>query len=159
MDQRFAFPSFSQPNLQQAASPPPFAAGDLSSQTAAAISTLIALLQPSGSGLTAPPATAVATATLETDRRAAEAFMRDITATAMRKLLDYLESASDMHPDIARCYRPLHAAIQAYRARNYVGALDTTYQIYRTIESLRAQRPDLPEIGKSVLAGGKRAHA
>jgi hypothetical protein len=158
MDQRFAFPSFSQPNVQPA-SPASFAAGDLSSQTAAALSALVALLQPSGAGMTASPADAAPMATFETERRASEAFLRDITAAGLRKLLDYLESASDKHPEILRCYRPFHAAIQAYRARNYAGALDTIYQIYRTIESLRTRHADLPELAKPVTAGGKRTHA
>jgi hypothetical protein len=159
MDQRFAFPGYSQANLQQASSPSPFAAGDLSYQTAAALSALIALLQPAGGGATAPRAAAAPIATLETDRRAAETLLRDITAAGLRKLLDYLETAGDKQPEMARCYRPFHAAVQAYRARNYGDALDRIYQIYRTIESLRAQRPDLPELGKTALAGGKRAHA
>lgn len=159
MDQRFAVPNFLQPNLHYAAPPSSFATGDVSGQTAAALSTLLALLQPFSAGMTVPATATPPIATPDVDRRASEALLRDITGAAMRKLLDYLEQAGDKHSEIARCYRPLHAAIQAYRSRDYAGALDIIYQLYRTIEAARARHPDLPEMGKSAPTGGKHAPA
>ena len=133
IDPRFAF------------SPLPFSGA--SGQTIAAVSGLLALLQ---SQVPVPGRPVTALPFSEPDRRAAEAFLRDVTAGPMRKLLDYFEGAGSQRPELAACYQPLHQAVQAFRNRDYAQALDLVYRTYRSIEMLRAQYPDLPEVGPAI---------
>lgn len=121
------------PNLQAGGSPSPFGDAELFGQIPAA--------------------------TPQADRRASEALLRDATSAGLRNLLDYLEGTAVKHPEMGRCYQPFHAAIQAYRSRDYGRVLDLVYQIYRTIEALRAQHPDLPEIGARMREDGKHTDA
>ena len=161
-DQRFGIPNFlnyPHANPQLAVPPSPFGAADISGQTAAAMSNLIAVLQPYAAALTGSTTGPAAATPLAADQRASEALLRDITAASLRKLLDYFESSGDKTPALAHCYQPFHAAIRAYRARDYAGALDTVYQIYRTVESLRTRHPDLPELGKGTTGPVRHARA
>ena len=155
-DQRFGFaplpPSFS-------AGAPPGAAGLLGGDLSAAVANLLGLLQGQtapfpgplpgplpGPFPGAPPAAPLGTVAPDDERRAAEAFLRDVAASTLRKLYQYLESATPRHAEIAPCYPPFQQAIRAYRARDYGQALSGGYQVYRMIAALRSRHPDLPDV-------------
>src|SRR5258708_28331 len=62
-------------------------------------------------------------------RRTAEAFLRDVAATTVRKLFRYVEAAAPRHPEVATCYPALHQAARAFQGHDYARALSDGYQV------------------------------
>jgi hypothetical protein len=152
-DPRFGFVPLS----PFAATPMPGAPAAFGGDLGAAVAAILGLLQgpPASLGGTPMPGPG------DDERRAAELFLRDVTAASLRKLYRYLESAAPRHAEIAPSYQPLQQAIRAYRAHDYAQALNGSYQVYRMIAALQARHPDLPEFADEPAGLGEppAAHA
>jgi hypothetical protein len=149
-DQRFGFtpPSGFGPTS-------PLVGGDLTAVVASLLGLLQGQAAPSpfaGFGGTAPGAPSHGLLPSDDERRANEAFLRDLAAASLRKLYRYLESAAPRHGEIATCYPVLHQAIRAYRARDYGQALSASHQVYRLIAALQSRHLDLPDVTDEATA-------
>jgi hypothetical protein len=91
------------------------------------------------------------------EQRAAEAFLRDLSAASLRKLYKYLELAAGRQADVAACYPAFHQAVQAYRARDFGQALNACFQVYRMIGLLRSRDLDLPDVPDEAEPDSKPA--
>jgi len=159
--QRFGFApfaSFPSPGAWPATTGAPGSWPQGGGELTAAVSSLLALLQGQVTpGSLGDVATAQPAAAPDDERRATEAFLRDVTAATLRKLYKYLENAAPRHAEIAACYPPLQQAIRAYRARDYGHALTASYQVYRMIAALQSRHLDLPEVADEALPSGEAA--
>jgi len=137
MNQSFGFsplPPFA------AAGWPPLPGGDL----VPAVASLLALLQ----------APSLATSSWAPDD-VSEAFLRDITGATLRRLYRQLETAGPRHTALAACYAPLHQAVHAYRAQDYVQSLNTAYQVYRVIAAQQSRHLDPPDSADRAPSSGE----
>jgi hypothetical protein len=150
-DPRFGFVPLS----PFAAMPMQGAPGPYGGDLGAAVAAILGLLQ----GQPAPPVGVPVPGPADDERRAAELFLRDITAATLRKLYRYLESAAPRHAEIAPSYQPFQLAIRAYRARDYAQALNGSYQVYRMIAALQARHPELPEFADEPAPFGEHPTA
>jgi hypothetical protein len=93
----------------------------------------------------------------EDERWAAETFLRDITAAALRNLYKSLETAAAHQSDLAPCYKPLHQAVRAYRVRDYHQALSASYEVYRLLAGQRSRHPEFAYADSHRPAAGDPA--